>query len=203
MLTVITLIMGVIGILLFMFIACSFKRLLLDNESGFLHLLMSLMFICWLPIPFAIYIKMKEYDFLMIGTIFGVLSLLLFIFTMLLQAGHLSYSAKVQGTDKILWENRDEWMLNGLLGGLVELTAGFLKGIWAIFLTICFKLNEQTIFFMIGIVYCILTLFYLNMLFNSSINKKPKFLKYLKLNTVVMNLENVVWFAVLLIWLVK
>jgi hypothetical protein len=146
---------------------------------------------------------MKEYDFLMIGTIFGVLSLLLFIFTMLLQAGHLSYSAKVQGTDKILWENRDEWMLNGLLGGLVELTAGFLKGIWAIFLTICFKLNEQTIFFMIGIVYCILTLFYLNMLFNSSINKKPKFLKYLKLNTVVMNLENVVWFAVLLIWLVK
>lgn len=196
-----TFIIGLIGILIFILILCSFQKLLANNESGFLHLLMSLMFLCWLPIPLVVYVKMKSYDFLLVGTIFGVLAIILYIVTMLLQAGHLSYSAKMQKRDVQLWENRDDWMLNGLLGGQVELMAGFLKGIWIIFLTICFYLSGQTLFFILGIVYSVLTFFYLSMLFDASVNKQISFLKKLKLNSIIINLDNASWFAILLIWI--
>lgn len=93
-------------------------------------------------------------------------------------------------------------MLNGLLGGQAELMAGVLKGIWIIFLTICFWLDGQILFFIFGIIYSVLTLFYLNMLFNESICKQIPFLTKLKLNTIIINLETTSWFAILLLWLI-
>jgi hypothetical protein len=197
-----TSIFGFLGIVLFVVILISFQKLLANNESGFLHLLMSIMFICWLPIPFVIYTKMGRYDFLLIGTIFGTFAILFYILTMLLQAGHLTYSSKMQDSDIKLWEGRDEWMLNGLLGGQVELMAGMLKGVWSIFLTVSFWLQGHTVLFMLGIIYSTLTFFYLSMLLDMSINKKISFLKKLKLSTMIINLENASWFTILLIWLI-
>lgn len=197
-----TFVIGLLGIVLFIVILSSFQKLLTSNESGFLHLLMSIMFLCWIPVPLTLYIKLKTYDFIFIGTIFGVLSIVLYIFTMLLQAGHLSYSSKMQQSDVKLWESRDQWMLNGLLGGQVELMAGFLKGIWTIFLTVCFGLNGQMVFFILGIVYSIFTLFYLSMLLDYSIYKQIPFFKKLKLNSIIINLENTSWFAILLLWII-
>jgi len=196
-----TFILGLIGVLLFIIILGSFQKLLSNNESGFLHLLMSLMFLCWLPIPLVIYMKMKNYDFLLVGTIFGMLSIIIYITTMLLQASHLSYSSKMQNSDLELWENRDKWMMNGLLGGQVELMAGFLKGVWTIFLTICFWLNGQILFFILGIIYSLLVFFYLSMLLDMSINKQIPFLKKMKLNSIMINLDNTSWAAILLVWL--
>ena len=66
--------MGIIGIIIFITIVATFQKLLRKNESGFLHLLMCFMFICWLPIPFVIYLKIRTYSFLFVGALFGTLS---------------------------------------------------------------------------------------------------------------------------------
>lgn len=194
-------IIGSIGILLFLVILATYSKLLKNNESGFLHLLMCLMYTCWLPLPIVINFKYKAYDFLVIGTLLGTTSILLLIITMILQASHLSYSALNTNKNVELWNNRDAWMLNGLLGGQVELFAFFLKTLWYICLTYVFFINKNYIFFAIGIIYSMLIIFYFVMLIDKSLIKEISFIKKLKLNTLVINLETVSWFLIIIIWL--
>lgn len=164
-------------------------------------MLMSLMYICWLPIPIVINLKMGVGNFLVIGTIFGTLSLVLLSLTMLIQASHLSYSAKKSNYDIELWNSRDEWILNGLLGGQVEIFALLLKGMWYIFLTVSFLNNDQIIFFIFGLLYSSLSVFYLSMLIDISLIKEVKFVKKLRINTFLINIETATWFSIVLVWL--
>ncbi|WP_425449321.1 hypothetical protein [Dethiothermospora halolimnae] len=193
--------MGIIGVIIFITIVATFQKLLRKNESGFLHLLMCFMFICWLPIPFVIYLKMKAYSFLFIGALFGTLSLILYIITMIFQASHLSYSARVSYEDKELWRKNDDWMLNGLLGGQVELLAGFLKGIWVIILAVAFLIDGQIVFSIVSIIYSLFTVLYLLKLLDTSLIREIRILKIISINTLVINLETSSWFLLLTIWL--
>ncbi|WP_425449408.1 hypothetical protein [Dethiothermospora halolimnae] len=193
--------MGILGLVIFIIIVTTFQKLLKNNESGFLHLLMCFMFLCWLPVPLVVYIELKAYSFLFIGALLGTVSLILYIIKMILQASHLSYSARASNNDKELWREKNEWMLNGLLGSQVELLAGFLKGIWTIFLTIVFWLNGQMIFSALGIIYSLFTIIYLLKLLDTSLIKELKILKVLSINTLIINLETSSWFLILLIWL--
>lgn len=194
-------IIGSIGILLFLVILTTYSKLLKNNESGFLHLLMCLMYTCWLPLPIVINFKYRIYDFLVIGTILGTTSILLLIVTMLLQASHLSYSALKSNNNANLWNDRDAWMLNGLLGGQVELFAFLLKTLWYICLTYVFFITKNYIFFTIGIIYSLLVIFYFFMLLDKSLIKEISFMKKLKLNTLIINLETTSWFLIIIILL--
>lgn len=195
------LILGIIGEIIFIIIIMTVKKLLRSNESGFLHLLMCIMYICWLPIPIVVNLKIGINNFLIIGTIFGTLSLILLSLTMLIQSSHLSYSAVKSNCDLELWNSRDEWVLNGLIGGQVELFALFLKSIWYIFFTIYFLINSQFIFFMLGVLFSLLSIFYLSMLIERSVIKKVKYATKLKLNSLIINIETATWFFIILIWL--
>ncbi|MTI67993.1 MAG: hypothetical protein FH753_15530 [Firmicutes bacterium] len=159
------------------------------------------MFICWLPIPFVIYLELKTYNFLFIGALLGTVSLIIYIITMILQASHLSYSKGLAYENKDLWERNDDWMINGLLGSQVELLAGLLKGIWIIFLTLTFWLDGQIIFSIIGIVYSLFVVIYLLKLLDTSLIREIKILKEFPINPLVINLETSSWFLILLIWL--
>ncbi|WP_066499103.1 hypothetical protein [Abyssisolibacter fermentans] len=197
--------MGILGIIIFIIIVTSFKKLLKNNESGFLHLLMSFMFICWMPIPFVIYLELKTYSFLFIGALFGTVSLIIYVITMVLQASHLSYSARTSRTsneNKELWRKNDDWMLNGLLGSQAELLAGFLKGVWSIFLTIAFCLDGQILLSILGIIYSLFTIMYLFKLLDTSLIKETNIFKIIPINTIMINFETSSWFLILLIWLV-
>lgn len=196
------LVFGSIGIVLFITIISLFTKLLKKNESGFLHLLMSLMFVCYLPIPITVNYLMPSYEWLLIGTIFGVLSLMLFIITMIFQASHLSYSARLYHEDEKLWGINDKWMMDGLLGSQIELLAGLLKGIWIVFLTICFWKSRQVAFFILGLIYSFTTIVYFFMLIDTSLVKDIALFKKLKLNFIIINLEVFSWFLILLIWIV-
>jgi hypothetical protein len=197
------LMISLVGIVLFVVIVLTFSRLLKKNEGGFLHLLMSLMYLCWLPIPITVRYMLKEYDFLVVGTVFGTVSLLTLILTMILQASHLSYSAIHYKENEVFWDTSDKWVLHGLLGSQVELLAGVLKGVWSIFVTACFWLRGDFIFFSLGIIFSLLTVAYLSMLIDSSLVRKISFLKYMKLNFIVINLETFGWYLLLTVWLVQ
>ncbi|MTI71871.1 MAG: hypothetical protein FH751_16605 [Firmicutes bacterium] len=196
-----TFFIGVLGIIISIIIVSTFQRLLKNNESGFLHLLMCFMFICWLPIPLVTYFELKTYNFLFIGALLGTVSLVLYIITMILQASHLSYSNRLAYENKELWRRNDDWMLNGLLGSQVELLAGLLKAIWIIFLTLTFWLDGQIVISIIGIAYSLFGIIYLLKLLDTSLIREIKILKEFPINPLVINLETTSWFLIILIWL--
>lgn len=192
-----TIVMGWLGVAFLLAIAFSFQPLLRHNESGFLHLLMAFMYACWLPFPFVTYFRLGSPSFLWIGAMLGTLALALFVFTMVLQAGHLSYSAKKFDEHPNQWESRDNWMLHGLLGSQVEVFAGLLKGIWILFLTIAFWLNGDILMGIIGIVFSCQIIFFIFRLLDLNIVKPTPFFQSLRLNSYILNLEVAVWFTVL------
>ena len=128
-----------LGIVLYIIVAAYYPWLLKKDESGALHLLLACIFAVWLPVPLIIYQILGAPSSLLIGTIFGVAGLFLFLITMLLQAGHLTYSTKQEAiSPSQLWEERDNWMLGGMLRNTFEIFAGLLEAVWIIFLTMSF-----------------------------------------------------------------
>jgi len=197
-----TAIFSVIGIILFLIIVLTYNKLLQNNESGFLHLLMALMYASWLPIPITVYRLLGDYKFLIVGTVFGVTSIVILILTMVLQAGHLTYSANRHKEDAVLWDRNDNWMLNGLLGGQVELLANVLRGIWVIFVTICFWLRGDVLLFSFGVIFSSFVCAYVMRIIDLSLVSEIRFLKLVKLNYIIINLETFGWFLLLTVWLV-
>jgi hypothetical protein len=163
---------------------------------------MAFMYVCWLPIPIVVYQILRDYEFLIVGTIFGIVSLAILILTMVLQASHLTYSAIHYKEDAEFWNKNDNWMLNGLLGGQVELLALVLKGIWVMFITICFWLQGDVLWFSLAAVSSLFSVAYLINLLDLALVRKLRFLKLIKINSIVINLETFAWFAFLTVWLV-
>lgn len=186
--------MALIGLLIFFFIVVNLKKLLQKNESGFIHLLYALMISCYIPMPFATYIKLNQYDFLLVGAIIGTVSLIIMLVTMMFQCGHLSYSGNHENENLELWKNRDAWMLNGILGGVVEIMSGFLRGLWMIFLTIALFLDRQIFVGIVAIVFSMFTFTYLIMSIDMALVNKIPILSKIKLNSIVINLEMVLCF---------
>lgn len=196
-----TIIIGALGLLIFFIIIISYVKLLKRNESGFLHLLMTFMYICFLPIPITIHYLMNNQT-LLIGTVFGVLSILLLIITMIFQASHLSFSARHSKENEKLWKENDLWMMQGLLGSQVELLAYVLKGIWIISLTILFWISHELVFAILGTLYSFTTIVYFFMLIDNSLLKEIALFKKLKFNFIIINLELLIWIIIMLIWII-
>ena len=89
-----TLLLGWIGIILFLFLAVTFPKLAKNNEFGFIHILMAMMYAMWLPIPIALY-EILHTASLKVGMIFGLVYLSMMIITISFQTGHIVHSEKV------------------------------------------------------------------------------------------------------------
>ena len=197
-----SIIMSIIGISVFLIVLATYKMLLRENESGFLHLLMSFMYACWLPMPIVVYHILRDDEFLVVGTMFGVVSIVILILTMVLQASHLTYSATHHKEDAALWDKNDSWMIQGLLGGQVELLAKVFGGIWVMFVTASFWIRGYVLLGSFGIIFSLFTYIYLMKLIDSALVNKLRFLELVKLNYIVINLETFGWYLLLTVWLV-
>jgi len=186
---------GIIGLLIFIKLITSVQRLLKNDEGAYIHLLMALMYVCWLPIPIVSFIKFQKYDFLIIGAIFGTLSLVIGIMVMILQASHLSYSKKEREEDPEFWNRADTWVLNGLIGSQAELLMGALKGLWIIIMTVSFILERDIVLSLFGVVFALLNSVYFLMLYNDAFKRESK----IKLNMLVINIECVIWYTMMAI----
>ncbi|WP_404451517.1 hypothetical protein LG329_14435 [Virgibacillus necropolis] len=194
----ITIILGWVGIALFITLAATFQGLAKRNEFGFIHLIMAFMYAMWLPLPLALGESLNE-EFLIVGTIFGEVYLIMIIITMTLQTGHLVHSAK-QENDKELWEERVDWMMDTLTSPY-EVLANIFKSVWAIFLAVAFW-NESNMFMgSLMSLFSLLIVYFFIILLNSSLVHPIKFLSKVKPNPFIFNLETILFFLSLMIYI--
>lgn len=91
-----TIILGWIGIVIFLIIVFTFQKLVKNNEFALIHNLMALMYAMWFPLPLTLY-QLLNSELLQVGTIFGLVYLILLVITMTLQTGHITYIVKHNG----------------------------------------------------------------------------------------------------------
>ena len=122
-------ILGWLGVLLYLGLALSFQKLAKLNEYALIHLIMAILYALWLPLPIALYMLLPS-EPLMTGMIFGLAYLFMLIITMALQAGHIAYIMKTPS-------QQGEYMM-ATLSNPFEKLANLFKNIWALFLAIAF-----------------------------------------------------------------
>ncbi|KGX90121.1 hypothetical protein [Pontibacillus marinus] len=191
-------ILGWLGVLIYLIVIFTANKLLENGESALLHLLICFAFILMTPIPLFLSITNSNQIFIL-SSVFGYLFLIMIITTMALQVGHLSYSNKQQ--DKELWEDRDNWMIHGMLGDVYESIVNVVFHIWIMLLAIGFFLEEK---FLMGILMTIFTLFIvrsLGILLNEVIQKPIPFLRVFRMNPVITTLETLLFFITILCWI--
>ncbi|MGE7601581.1 hypothetical protein ACQKL5_03655 [Peribacillus sp. NPDC097675] len=190
-----TVILGWIGILLFLFIATTFNKLAKNNEFGFLHLLMAVMYVMWLPIPIAM-THLLNNEALQVGMIFGIIYLSMMIITMALQTGHIVHIER-EVNKSTTQEERSNHMM-ATLSGPFELLANILKCIWALFLTIAFWENNNFLLAIIMSLFCLLIVYFLAILVDISLLKRIKFFGRFKPNPYFFNIETFCFFLILM-----
>ena len=88
-----TMIIGWIGVLIFLIIVFTYQKMAKNKEFAFMHILMALMYTMWLPLPLALY-QLLDSELLQVGTIFGLAYLIMLVITMALQTGHITFIVK-------------------------------------------------------------------------------------------------------------
>lgn len=193
-----TIILGWIGIVLFITLASTFQSLAKRNEFGLIHLIMAFMYAMWLPLPLALGKSLNE-EFLIVGIIFGEVYLIMIIITMTLQTGHLVHSAK-QENNKELWEARVDWMMDTLTSPY-EVFANIFNSVWAIFLAVAFWNEGNMVMGSIMSLFGLLVVYFIIILLNASLVRPIKFLSKIKPNPFVFNLETLLFFLTLMIYI--
>ncbi|KAB7672848.1 hypothetical protein [Bacillus sp. B1-b2] len=193
-----TVILGWIGIVLFLITAISFSKLANINEFGMIHLLMAMMYTCWVPIP-IIYNRLLNGEMIETGTIFGLLYLIMLLFTMTLQTGHIVHIDRVGNNDTEAMDRSNHMMAT--LSGPFELMANVIKCIWALLLGFAFWENQHLIMAGMMFLFSLLILYYLPLLFKSSLVRSIKILEKVKSNTYFINLETFAFFLILIVFL--
>ncbi|WP_051641018.1 hypothetical protein [Bacillus sp. MB2021] len=189
-----TLVLGWIGIVLFVILAVKFPKLAKNNEFGFIHILMAFMYAMWLPIPITLY-EILHTDSLKMGMIFGTVYLSMMIMTMSLQTGHIVHSEKVSQPQAI--SNH----LMATLSGPFELMANILKSIWVIFLAVAFWKQQYVMMANLMGIIGILIIYFVLLLIKESLLKPNKILNRIAGNPYFFNIEVFFLFVSLLIFL--
>ncbi|CDO02598.1 hypothetical protein BN988_01071 [Oceanobacillus picturae] len=192
-----TVILGWIGIGVFVTILLTFMKLMKNKEQGLLHVVMGFMYAMWLPLPFALYFE-QEQELLLTGSIFGFVYLLMLVITMGFQAGHIVHIVKQEQSE--IWEERATWMLDTFSSSYENL-AGVFKSVWSIFLAISFWLNGETWIAILMSLFSLMIIYYVNNLVNQSTIKRIKFLEKLKPNPFIYNIEALLFFLTLMIYI--
>lgn len=189
-----TLVLGWIGILLFVILAVTFPKLAKNNEFGFIHILMAFMYTMWLPIPITLY-EILHTTSLKVGMIFGLVYLSMMIITMSLQTGHIVHSAKESQSQAI----SNHFM--EILSGPFELMANIVKSIWVLFLAVAFWEQEYVMMANLMGIIGILIIYFVLLLIKESLLKPNIILNRIVGNPYFFNIEVFCLFVSLLIFL--
>lgn len=195
-----TLILGWIGILIYLLIIFTYRKIVSKKEFAFLHALMVLMYVMWLPIPIALN-QLLDSDVVQIGTLFGLVYLILLVISFVLQTGHLTYIAKYNNSKAITDKHADYMM--SLLSNPFESLSNILRCIWGIFLAITFWQEGDLIMAGTMFIFSLFVVYYLIMMVNTSLIKRIKLLSKFKSNFVLTNLETLFFFIVLLSYMTQ
>jgi len=104
-----TIILGWLGILIFLIIIFMLQRMIKSKEYAFLHFLMAIMYSLWLPLPIILFF-MIDSDVLLVGTVFGSVYLIFLVIGMVLQTGHLAFIIKHNENGAITDSHRNYMM---------------------------------------------------------------------------------------------
>lgn len=190
-----TIIMGWIGIIIFLIIVFTFQKMAKSNEFAFMHILMALMYAMWLPLPLALN-QLLNSESLQVGSIFGLAYLFMLIISMSLQTGHITYMVK-HNDDKTITESQGNYMM-ATLSNPFELVANIFKCIWSVFLCITFWKDEQVIMTSLMFLFSLLLFYYLFIMLDTSLLKRVKVLSKVKANPFIINLETLFFFIILM-----
>lgn len=193
-----TVVLGWIGVFLFVVIIFTFQHLLTCKEHAFLHMIMAFMYVMWLPLPFVFY-QLLQSDVLFIGSVFGTAYLLLLVVTLLFQAGHIKFLQKKDRAGDVPKVLGEYMMVT--LSNPFESFLGILKGLWALFLAISFWQLGDMVMFGLMAIFGLFLFYYLCLTLNASLVKQVAFLEKIKPNRVIVNLETLVFFLILMIYL--
>lgn len=193
-----TMILGWIGILIFLTIIFTFQKMIKNNEYAFLHLLMAIMYAVWLPLPFVLF-QLLDSDVLLVGTVFGSVYLILLVIGMVLQTGHLAFITKHNENGEIT-DSQGNYMM-ATLSQPYESLVNVFKCIWAIFLGITFWQNEEMLMAGLMFLFGLFIFYYLFIILDASLIKRIKLFAIMKPNTFLVNFETLFFFISLLIYL--
>lgn len=193
-----TMIFGWTGVILFLFLSFSYQKLAKSNEFALVHIVMAIMYATWLPLPFTLNHILKI-EYLQIGTIFGIVYLLLLVSAMTLQAGHITFIVK-ENDNRGITDIQGEYMMFTLSNPL-EATVNIFKCIWALFLALAFWNQNERIMAVIMLFFSFLIFYYLAIVLNTVMVKQMKLFSWVKQNIYFTNLETFSFFFVLLIYL--
>ena len=187
-----TILLGWVGILIFLIIIFSLRSLVKNNEYGLIHILMAIMYAMWLPVPLALYFVL-DIDFLIVGSTFGFVYLMMLVMTMALQTGHIAYVRKQNDVPLINANN-----IMATLSNPFEALANVFKSIWALFLGVSFWSIGATTMAVIMFLSSSLIFYYLILAINTSLVKQIDIFSKVKANSVVTNFETLLFFIALM-----
>ncbi|WP_440896908.1 hypothetical protein ACS127_02550 [Amphibacillus sp. Q70] len=190
-----TIIMGWLGVLLFLIIAVTFPKMAKNNEFAFIHILMALMHGMWLPLPLTIY-QLLNIELLQVGTLFGFVYLMLMVVTMTLQTGHIAYIVK-QNDDQAIIDEYGNYMM-ATLSNPFECLAMMFKCVWALFLGLSFLNSEEVLMAGLMFLFSLFFFYYLAIVIDTSLVKRVKFFSKVKPNTWIINLETMLFLIILM-----
>lgn len=190
-----TMIIGWIGVLIFLIIVSTFQKMAKNNEFAFMHILMALMYAMWLPLPLALY-QLLNTELLQVGTIFGLAYLLMLVITMALQTGHITFIVK-HNDDKAITDKQADYMM-ATLSNQFECLTNVFKCIWALFLGITFWNSSEMLMASLMFLFSLLLLYYLFIMLDTSLVKRVKLFSKVKPNPFIINLETLFFFIILM-----
>ncbi|MFE4242692.1 hypothetical protein [Peribacillus butanolivorans] len=190
-----TIILGWIGVLIFLIVVFSFQKMAENNEYAFMHILMALMYAMWLPLPIALN-RLLNLGPLQVGTIFGLAYLLMLVITMTLQTGHITYIIK-HNDDQSITDKQGDYMMATLSNPFEGLVNVF-KSIWALFLAITFWNSGGMLMASLMTLFSLLLFYYLFIMLDTSLVKRVKLFSKLKPNPYIINLETLLFFIILM-----
>ncbi|MDW0115359.1 hypothetical protein QTL97_00195 [Sporosarcina thermotolerans] len=190
-----TMILGWIGVLLFLIIILTFKSMTKKNEYAFLHLLMAIMYAMWFPLPLALN-HLIESDIVLVGTVFGFAYLFLLVSSMVLQTGHIAFIEK-HDKEHSIPEKHAEYMMATLTKPF-ESFLGVFKSIWAIFLGISFWQSGELLMAGLMLLFGLFIFYYLFISIDASLMKRVKLFSKVKPNIFIVNLETLAFFITLM-----
>ncbi|GEL77606.1 hypothetical protein [Tenuibacillus multivorans] len=187
-----------VGIIIYLVIFLSFQKLAKNNEFAFLHLLMVFMYALWLPLPIALNQSLDS-GMLKVGTIFGLVYLIMLVISMSLQTGHISYLVKYN-EDQVISEDHGKYMMT-TLSNPFEGIANVFKSVWALCLAITFWKTDETLMALLMFLFSLLMVYFLLLVLKEAIVKPANWLSKIKTNPYIVNLETFSFFVIIIMFL--
>ncbi|HWL26064.1 MAG TPA: hypothetical protein VNR38_20320 [Ureibacillus sp.] len=190
-------VMGWVGVILYLYLMFSFRKMAKRNEFAFLHIILAFIYAMWIPLPLA-FNKLLDSEFIQVGNIFGLVYLVMILITMTLQAGHISYIVKQEVNS--INENFSNYLM-ATLSAPFESFANILRCIWALFIGISFVTSDEILMASLMFFYSLLIIYYVMLMLNTCLVKGVRVFSKFKPNFVFTNLETFIFFIILICYM--